>query len=216
MTNEPQTPTDGAFGEAPSAELVYLPGATKLLRVTEYYPDTNAERDPAIEALWYSYSDQMSPVVAMLAVPPVIGPGLTMVLASRIAAAGATVSRSVVVVADARGLVPADREVAMDDLQRVADSASQTIVVLDAPTVEPAAMPLIEACGRIVIVVELSRSRRSELRRIEAMLQGASMVGAVYIDRPGSAEARAHRRHVRRSAIVESDEQGSAVTSASP
>lgn len=138
-------------------------------------------RDHELEALWFSLCEPRFVPVTMIPVPGVDG-SLALELARSLAEIGSWIAGETVVVVDASGIGPADVVVAEEQLERLTRSRTYVLVVVEAPTVEAAAVPILRAGSRSVLVVELDRSLTREIAAVTRLIAPEEVFGVVCVD----------------------------------
>ncbi len=143
-----------------------------------------AVRDHSLEALWYEIADQWGPSdvgpIALVPVPP-----MTTVDAARYAerfvSIGAAIDGDRVKLITALDLWPSDTTLA----QEIEQSRSErTAIVLEAPSLNPASIPIIRRCTTVVPVVQLGLSEEDEVAQLVASLGRTASATLLCVDRP--------------------------------
>lgn len=152
---------------------------------TEVQPDLHLERRPRLEALWFQLSDPFLPT-ALIPVPTVRG-SEALAVALAVAEVGASISKIPVLVWNALGLMPAEAVSVADELT---DVSRPSLIVVDAPTANAGAIPILRACPRSVLVVGLTRSRADQVEEILATVGIDRVLGSLCIDEERSRKRR--------------------------
>ena len=161
----------------------------RRLRVITCKPDGVAARNHELEALWFELSEPTFGAVGLVAVPPMADHERVAHVAETLGWIGASVSREPVAVVDGFGVTPAEAECALEDLRSVIVELPQVVLVVQAPTIDPGSLPLLERCDRVVLLVELGVSKRREVDRLKTMLERCNVVGAVCLPKAPSPDA---------------------------
>lgn len=146
-------------------------------------PDQSSGRHRPLEALWFELAgawgaDGIGPV-ALVAVPEMTAEDAAH-FALRLAEVGAEIGGRSIRLITALDIGPSDAEL----LAEMATGSELTMLVVQSPTADPAAIPLLRRCTSVVPVVQLGSSLEDEVDQLVDSL-GASRVPTVLaVDRP--------------------------------
>ena len=145
-----------------------------------------AVRDHSLESLWYEIAEQWGPSdvgpIALVPVPPMTTADATR-YAERFVSIGAAIDGDRVKLITAVDLWPSDTSLAREIEQ---SRSERTAIVLEAPSLNPASIPIIRRCTTVVPVVQLGLSQEDEVAQLVAGLgrSAASTATLLCVGRP--------------------------------
>jgi hypothetical protein len=155
--------------------------APSEIQVVMVTADGKTERNTALESLWFQLNDPSFTLTSLVPIPDVTGPEAE-AFAYDLARVGAAISGAPVRVVSMLGVLPAAANAAARSIAALDDQP--TLVAIDAPTRNPASIPVLRACPRSTLLVGLARSRLPDVEEVVAHLGEDRIIGAVCIERP--------------------------------
>lgn len=171
--------TQSVFGGDIFEDMEMPAAVERIPSFTTIEPRPDVPRNPRLETVWFHLHDPRVLVTALVPVPAVSG-AEALAVAESLAEVGASISGSSVRVVDALRLDPSEAVAVAEDVASYSDSAS--LVVVNAPTTETGAIPLLRKCPRSVLLVGLTRSRADEVERIVAEIGADRVIGSICLE----------------------------------
>ncbi len=183
--DERRIPSDPGSDDGNAA----LRAASPQLQVSMFSADGPIERNTSLESLWFQLTGPRFALTALVPIPDVAGTEADS-FANDLARIGASISGAPVRMVSTLGVLPTDANAVAEALASIDNQP--TLVSIESPTRNPAAIPILRACPRATLLVGLSRSFVPEIEQIVAQFGADRIVGAVCIERP--TRSRMHRR----------------------
>ena len=155
--------------------------------VAEVVENSEFESDHNLANLWFRLSEPAFEPVAFVPVRPLRGDVTFFRVAKRLAMVGSAITHSPVLLVRTIGLASSNAERAEEAMNQLYDEFESVILVADAPGVNPASVPILNSCARVVLAIGMNHSKRAEIDAIVDSLASDNVIGAVCLE--------ANRRH---------------------
>jgi hypothetical protein len=169
------------------------PARLNSLQYSEFGPSRERSNNRELESLWFTLS--LSDDLPMAIVPvPDVQPLQAVRLSERLAAVGATATSSRVLVIDASDITISDADDALSDLRKLSAWTERCLVVAPSPTIYPAAVTLVRACKRVLLLCEIGTTETAQVEASIQIIGPDHVVGALALSRRSSSRRRGRRR----------------------
>jgi hypothetical protein len=169
------------------------PARLNSLQYSEFGPSRERSNNRELESLWFSLA--LSDDLPMAIVPvPDVQPMQAVRLAERLAAVGATATSSRVLVIDASEITISDADDALSDLRKLSAWTERCLVIAPSPTIYPAAVTLIRACKRVLLLCEIGTTETSQVAASMQIIGPDQVVGALALSRRSMSKRRGRAR----------------------